>query len=317
MPREMPTAFIGQHAKGSPELKQVQTAATARHQEIVRRSNLRKGYKKFKNRKPTKPPVPGESIKGPPPKRQLTPRQKIDIRRVNQTKNAASKIQPGSIHVADSSTLKQPGMPVIPGMSQEREAQYLKKGIKIRDPVKLGIHETAHAGQPRGYGKKQLKAGSTYQDAVNADRTGYLLGSSKKIKDTGQDLQRTVIPEERRANVAAHGQVKKHGTPKEAEEYKRWANAQMKEGYRNPSYELAKSQERNKLHGDDRTPLTLKQKKDMLRRPEMKHIRSKHVNLSEIFELRKKSSKRDREEARRLAKLRSLTGSGVFGQWWL
>ncbi len=83
----------------------------------------------------------------------------------------------------------------------------------------------------------------------------------------GTGLLRT----ERRANRNVLEQVKKHGQPHEVEAWRRYANKQMKLGYRNNIYEG------HVEAGAD----TLSKKKDILR--QHPYLRSRFTNLGALY----------------------------------
>jgi len=133
-----------------------------------------------------------------------------------------------------------PGATLVPRLSaeaQEAAAAILPKGAKgiFKDPVAIAAHERGHAYDPKIEARQamQYKRAEQMQKQMG-DKAPF---EDPKTKPIAQKLMAGMLEHESVANRRVMDQVRQHGTPQEADAWKKYANNQMKVGYRAPMFE--------------------------------------------------------------------------------
>ncbi len=132
------------------------------------------------------------------------------------------------------------------------------------DVIGVGLHEHGHAADSlvARHSKAQLAKRSRFQGALAK-------GDANTADKLGRKIVGSEIESERRANQNVLKQIEIHGKPHEAVAWKKWANQQMKQGYRKPIYRDTVRETRAD---------TLSKKKAVLR--ELPMLRSRFTNLA-------------------------------------
>ena len=133
-----------------------------------------------------------------------------------------------------------PGTTVVPRLSAEAQADAaasLPKGAQgiFKDPVAIAAHERGHAYDP----KIEARQATQYKHAEQMQKK---MGDKAPFEDPetkpiAQKLMAGMLEHESVANRRVMDQVRQHGTPQEADAWKKYANNQMKVGYRAPMFE--------------------------------------------------------------------------------
>ena len=177
-------------------------------------------------------------------------------------------------HVED---MKKMVLSSIPKKSVPIQQAAYKKAESLNSPVGLALHEAGHATMPEGVSKKMSKL----QQA--AARNGGISMTDPYFK--------TGIDEEYRANREVLNKIKQHGTPQEADSWRKRSQDQIKIGYRAPVFNAAMMQEASpeelKKAMAGLTPLSLK------RRVLQKYPHIRKQQLSAKLRLRELALARD------------------------
>lgn len=184
---------------------------------------------------------------------------------MNQMQKVATKPPTKRISIS-------PGAVIIP---RERPDLNVPEQMKsFFRPREIALHETGHsADRAVDAGIKEMK---------KLSRKALRSKSFEETLSTAKKLQSNLIQGERTANKLVMDSIGRHGSPVEVGAWKKFANHQMKVGYRKPIYD-----EQVAMRGISK----LSEAKDMLK--EYPHLRGKNVNLEALRMLHELSKKMD------------------------
>jgi len=148
---------------------------------------------------------------------------------------AANYVYPGMTASERLEAQEKLGMKKLP---LERSVVVPRKAKGVRDKLPYNalsfrLHETGHSADPH-----LPKWVAWKRKAVPAMQKYAAEGKAAEAERRGTGIIRSVLQQERRANQQVLTSVKTHGTPEEVGIWKKFANTQMKEGYRRPLFRI-------------------------------------------------------------------------------